>query len=959
MKRGFLTMVLHAHLPYVRHERIRNALEERWFYEAMSETYLPLLAMWERLQRQGTPFSYALVLSPTLLSLLADAEMAARYAEHLQKTIRLTEKELVRTVHEPQVQELARMYRATYVDLSDRFERYGRNLIPQFVRLAVSGHLELLTCAATHGFLPVISREELRQGQIRLAVETHQRLTGLQPQGIWLPECGYFPGIEEVLEQEGLRYFLVDSHAFAASSASEQQGESGHDLHAPLRVGASQVVALARDPQAAQQVWSSFVGYPGDGAYREYYRDIGFDLDWGYIREFVHPEGIRVNTGIKYHRVTGAGPHKALYQPDLAQKKVREHAAHFVAARLDALERESGKSRAPLITAPFDAELFGHWWFEGPQWLEQVALQVQDTALKLTTPSRYLQAYPETDAAAEMSMSSWGRGGYADVWVNETNDWIYPHLHRLEEKLIRLLHRKSRDGLEERTERALRQMAREVLLAQASDWAFIMAMNTTVQYATERVETHVQQAMALAEAIERGEIPASFVQALEAQAPLFPELNVEAFLGRDMTAVRQKSSLRVLMLCWEFPPRTVGGLARHVYDLSRALAQEGIEVHVVTCHGADTPETEEIEGVTVHRVYLPDYEDGPFTEWAALLNIRLAAMGARVLSGYGPFDLIHAHDWLVAESARHLSEVGDCPLVTTIHATEYGRHHGLHNDLQRQIAEMEKQLAAESEEVIVCSQYMRAELRDIYGVDAEKLHVLPNGVDLTELRKGTEEQAYDHAHALSDVNTPHFSAPTIFYVGRLVPEKGVQVLLEAASHVFAEIPHARFQIAGKGPMLAELQDLAARLGITDRVDFLGFVTDEQRNRLMRQASVAVFPSLYEPFGIVALEAMGLGIPTVAGRTGGLAEIIEHGDDGWLVEPGNARDLAATLLALLRNPQQTAAVAKRGLLKTETQFGWATIARDTCRVYRQAISQHAMLAERDREPTPSDLRPVST
>lgn len=938
----YMAMVLHAHLPYVRHEESRQALEERWLFEAYSETYLPLLAIWERLERKGTPFAFALTVSPTLLTLLCDREMSSRYVRHLKKTVELARRELVRTVHEPEVQRLARMYYARYVELLDRFERYGRNIVPQLVGLADRGHLEILTCSATHGFLPALGNRNSQQAQIRVAVETHRRLTGRTPRGIWLAECGYVPGIESVLEEQGLQYFLVDSHAFDPVADSS--------VYAPLRVGSSQVYALARDPEAARQVWSSFVGYPGDPDYREYYRDIGFDLDFETVKDFVHPDGIRVNTGIKYHRITGAGDQKELYRPEIAEQRCQEHAAHFVASRrqkLDEITHFLGNNgQPPLIVAPYDAELFGHWWFEGPQWLEQVALQSAAAGVEMTTPGRYLDLYPEAKSA-EMSMTSWGRGGYAEVWVNPANDWIYPHLHRIEERLIDLVRRKQRDGMDDLTAQALRQMAREVLLAESSDWAFIMTMGTTVEYAVRRTEEHLHQAALLAEAIETGSIDEAVLRALEAASPIFPDLNLDVFL--DGWDVENTARRRVLMLAWEFPPRTVGGLARAVYDLSRALAQEGAEVHVVTCHGDETLEREVVEGVCVHRVTAPVHEDGgDFALWATVLNVRLAAMANRVLSAYGPFDVIHAHDWLVADSALMLSEMSGCPLVSTIHATEYGRHHGLHNDLQRKIAGIEQELAQRSREVIVCSEYMRAEMRFIYQVPPEKLRVLPNGVDLAEVTRGTQQ-----ALGLPRQRRGKDAGATVFYVGRLVREKGVQVLLDSAPAVLRVFPDTVFQIAGKGPMLEALQRQAAELGIGHAVQFLGFVDDERRNQLIEQADAAVFPSLYEPFGIVALEAMGIGTPTVVSQTGGLAEIVEHEVDGWLVEPGDSAQLAATLLQILSDPERAREASARGREKTITRYGWGSIARGTMQVYEDVITEHQNgrpeVAEREEKP----------
>ncbi len=923
MKKGCLALVLHAHLPYVRHERAAWALEERWLYEALSETYLPLLQVFERLRKERVPYSLTLSISPTLLTMLRDEELGERYVKHLQKTIELTEKERGRTANEPIVRALADMYADQYGGLLNSYESSGRDVVARFADLQRSGHLELITCGATHGFLPTIGSEELRRAQIGIACDTHEAMIGSRPRGIWLPECGYLPGVERLLAEQSLQYFVLDSHSFGSKS-----------VYHPLLINGTNVYALGRDPESTEQVWSSQIGYPGDPHYREYYRDIGFDLEESYIGNYVHPSGIRVNTGLKYFRVTGQGAHKELYDPQMARQRVEVHAEHFVRSRvekIDALAQiAGGGERPPLITAPFDAELFGHWWYEGPSWVERVARKLAGSELAMVTPSGYLRQYPQAERAA-LSMSSWGRGGYADVWLNERNGWIYPHLHRLEERLVNAVRRAERQSQPARkalTERALRQLAREVMLAEASDWAFMITMETTEAYGVGRLSEHLKNAERLAEQIEAERVSAEWLAELERSTPIFPDLRLDHLLPANCTPDRQQPPLRVLMLSWEFPPRTIGGLARHVYDLSRELARAGVEVHVITCQGEGTEAYAHLAGVHVHRVEVPELQEGRFVEWSALLNIRLSAMGRRAIESFGPFQLIHAHDWLVAESALWLSAQFGLPVISTIHATEHGRNHGIHSELQAQIYQIERRLAERSHEVIVCSASMRQELQELYGVAAQKLHVLNNAVDRKALAEGVDGRSRRASER----------EKVVFYVGRLVPEKGVQVLLASAPSWMNRYPQARIIIAGIGPMLATLQDQARELGIEGRVEFAGFVTDQERNRLLRDADVAVFPSLYEPFGIVALEAMAAGAPTVVSRTGGLAEIVEHGEDGWLVEPGDSNSLSETILQLFADPITCQQVAERGQQKVIERYSWPAIAEGTIAVYRRALQQ---------------------
>lgn len=389
--------------------------------------------------------------------------------------------------------------------------------------------------------------------------------------------------------------------------------------------------------------------------------------------------------------------------------------------------------------------------------------------------------------------------------------------------------------------------------------------------------------------------------------------------------------MRILMLSWEFPPRVVGGLAQHVYDLSAALATLGEEVHVITCSAPGSPQYELVNGVHVHRFHTYDVSSPHFVTWVAQFNIAMLEKALSLLNEIERVYIIHAHDWLVAYAARALKHALRLPLIATIHATEYGRNGGLHNDIQRHISDVEWWLTYEAWKIICCSHYMKNEVRQVFNLPEDKIEVIYNGVNPARFAVHTMRVTRDY-----------YAAPNeqiVFYVGRLVREKGVQVLLEAAPQILARHPQAKFIIAGKGPYAEELHRLAAALGIAQKVYFTGYVDDETRNNLYSWADVAVFPSLYEPFGIVALEAMAARVPVVVADTGGLSEIVEHGVDGLKFYPGNSRSLADMVVWLLKDRQLAQGLRQKAFKKVQEKFSWRDIALKTRRLYQQVWKEY--------------------
>jgi 1,4-alpha-glucan branching enzyme len=524
---GYLSLVLHAHLPYVRHPEYDDFLEEDWLYEAITETYIPLLEVFDGLERDGVDWRLTMSVTPTLAAMLSDPLLQYRYVRHLDNLIALAGKEVERTRWQPEFHHLALMYHTRFTRAREMFvNQCGNNLLRGFRRFFDTGKLELITCGATHGFLPLMEpvNRKAARAQVEVGCREFERHFGKRPQGLWLPECGYTPGLDELLRDAGIRYFFVDTHAIMFAEPRPKYG-----VYAPVLCPRSGVAALARDTESSKQVWSAIEGYPGDYNYREFYRDVGFDLDYEYLRPHLHQTGLRTHLGIKYYKITGRGNHKEAYNTRAALEKVAEHAGNFMFNREKQVEWLAGAmDRPPLIIAPYDAELFGHWWFEGPDWINLLLrkMHYDQQTIKTATIPEYLDRHPKNQVT-QPTMSSWGYKGYCEVWLEGSNDWIYRHLHEGSDRMVELA-RANPDAPPLRR-RALNQAARELLLAQSSDWAFIMKTGTMVDYARERTRVHVLNFNHLYDQLRSGDIDEAWLAEIERRHNLFPDVDYRVY----------------------------------------------------------------------------------------------------------------------------------------------------------------------------------------------------------------------------------------------------------------------------------------------------------------------------------------------------------------------------------------------------------------------------------------------
>jgi len=582
---GYLSLVLHAHLPFVRHPEHDRFLEESWLFEAVIEVYIPLLQLLERWRRDGVKAPLTITLSPTLCAMLQDGLLQERVARRLDDLIALTEKEIQRTHWQPRFRDLALFYQQRLNGIRETYAGYGRDLLGAFRQCQDNGQVEIITTAATHALLPLLaSHPPSLRAQIMTARDHYRSCFGREPRGIWLPECAWAAEIEPALREAGLRWFILDSHGILHARPQPR-----YSIFAPL-ITPGGLAAFGRDLDSARQVWSRQEGYPGDPRYRDFYRDAGFDLDMDYVRAYLPANGVRGFTGLKYFRITGAGAVKEPYDRGVAVRAADEHARHFLSARLSQIEHlEGALDRPPLVLCPYDAELLGHWWYEGPEFLDFFVRKAffDQKMFTIITPEQYLERHPVNQMASPAA-SSWGEHGYWGVWLNEQNEWIYAHLRVAQERMTELVRKfgpggaplnepeeerqsggksdrqrakemasspppsprlrragqptppeKEREKIEASESfgsqtngaptslqaRALKQAGRELLLAQASDWPFMLRTGTNADYARKRVKDHLLHFTRLYERLMNGGIDETRLSEMEGINSIFPDLD--------------------------------------------------------------------------------------------------------------------------------------------------------------------------------------------------------------------------------------------------------------------------------------------------------------------------------------------------------------------------------------------------------------------------------------------------
>jgi 1,4-alpha-glucan branching enzyme len=507
---GYLSFTLHAHLPYViNHGTWPHGIE--WLHEAAAETYLPLLRVLRRLEADGIALHCNLVLSPILLEQLAHPVFRTEFPKYIERKVLAAREDeaYFHSTGEDHYAETARFWESFFSEALNDFEALGRDIAGGFLHFHRKGTIDIVTGGASHGYLPLLGTDESVRAQVRLAVQTHQHHLGERPKGMWIPECGYraagfwdFPvgdqdgrqigpgseriGIEQALGESDLEFFFVDTHLAQEGVTQHRSGQypqhDNHRLFQPYCVagesdGICNPAVFPRDPRSGAQVWSTESGYPGDPEYLDFHKK-------------------RWPGGHRYWRVTGAGVDmndKQPYTAYNAAERAKVHASHFVDVVWRSLQPSFGDPTPPIFCSPFDAELFGHWWFEGALWLEAVARVLHDhpCGLELTTCSAYLANHPP-NGLIRMREGSWGANGTDHVWLNQETSWTYTRLYPAE-LYLREVCTAARWRESELGERIVKQLCRELLLLESSDWQFLITTGAARDYAEQRFQTHSDQ----------------------------------------------------------------------------------------------------------------------------------------------------------------------------------------------------------------------------------------------------------------------------------------------------------------------------------------------------------------------------------------------------------------------------------------------------------------------------------
>ncbi|MFN0206814.1 MAG: 1,4-alpha-glucan branching protein domain-containing protein [Planctomycetota bacterium] len=565
---GRFALVLHSHIPFVlRHGRWPHGTD--WLCEAAAESYLPILASLERLHRDKIPSRLTLTMSPILCEQLADPDFKNEFSEWL----RVKGEQVRADSRRPELSHVAATWLAWLSETQNRFDTIEGNIVSAFRKYEELGMIEIGTCAATHGYLPLLSRDESVSLQLRVAVETHEKHFGKKPRGIWLPECAYRPryewtppigrdagkyrwmrqGIEESVAKLGIQYFFVDAHLvhagdplsiyrnFYSSLASlrgyEERFPQSPKTRSPLatyqvksRGATATATAFIREPRTSLQIWSRDEGYPGDGFYLDFHKR-------------------NVANGMRYYRVTGPGAadaNKAVYEPEVAAARAEEHARHFVWLIGETLRSRSESGELDgIVCSPFDTELFGHWWFEGPLFIEHVFRHLAETDIVAVAASDELNN-TATRETVQLMEGSWGEGGDHRAWLNNDTEWTWNRLYDAEADIADAakIWKSKISAASPATltilQRAMKQALRELLLLQSSDWQFAITTRSARDYAERRFATHYVELKRLADIVRRGlntEITdpedLAYLEAMERRDRAFQNMDIDSFINNS------------------------------------------------------------------------------------------------------------------------------------------------------------------------------------------------------------------------------------------------------------------------------------------------------------------------------------------------------------------------------------------------------------------------------------------
>ena len=517
-----ISFVLHGHAPFVRHPGQLSSPQERWFFESLSETYIPLLEVFDRLDRDHIPFRMGLSLSPTLCHMFCDELLIQRYLDYTGKQVEFGERELERTSGDIELQKLVKHFHDRIIEKRAFFTgRYESNILKGFDYYQKKGRLEILATAATHAFLPFYTAcPEAVQAQLEVAIASYRTYFGRHPSGFWLPELGWKEELDSWLRSYNFSYTIVDAHALAFARPYAEKG-SFYPGRTPQGI-----FVLGRDFYAAQEM----AELARDPVYRYDSRDQGFELPLENVRLFLGPQDSRMGTGYKYWACGQDGSGSVLYNPALAKDRAMNQARTFLASRLSRLKSASNlMENCALSLCAFEIDSFGRFWHEGPEFIETLFREgTKHEEIQFLTPVEYLCKLDSSTFQVLMpEYSSWGINGYAETWLDSSNDWMYRHTTQALERMVEIAERfPNNTGLKER---ALNQAAREILLVLASDWSKMLYKQENTEYARNRIENSLRNFTTIYEALGSNYISTEWLTQLERRHNIFPNINYRVF----------------------------------------------------------------------------------------------------------------------------------------------------------------------------------------------------------------------------------------------------------------------------------------------------------------------------------------------------------------------------------------------------------------------------------------------
>ncbi len=523
---GYFGLVLHGHMPYCKKSGVWPAGEE-WLLEAMNETYIPMLNILRELKEKGIKTAITINITPILAEQLADEYMKQRFTEYMDALISRCKNDIERFKNHPKRKKISEFHLKNCIHVLDTFyHNYYRDVLGTFKWLQDEGMVELITCAATHGFLPLLESDSGIFSQIQLAVDTHKKYFNKEPKGIWIPECAYRPkehkngkfreSIDYWLNNSGLEYFFIDSHGILNAEMMEQKNKIGLNTNFGYKLETG-VSVFGRNKKTSRQVWDAKIGYPGDPFYREFHKKDS-------------------ESGFHYWRITDKTlktDKKELYDIIMAQERVKFHANNFISIMEEELNAFINKyNKKGIIISPYDFELYGHWWMEGIDWLKKIfELISSNNNIEMITFSEYVSQYKDDFSIIKMKESSWGEGGHFQVWKNQEHAWIWPYISGSIKELENVL--KMNSNPTEWELRILKQIARELLLMEGSDWPFLLYTRQAKEYANQRFHHHHQRFLKLIWAAkdfsDKSRINLKALEEIESIDSCFQDLNIDYF----------------------------------------------------------------------------------------------------------------------------------------------------------------------------------------------------------------------------------------------------------------------------------------------------------------------------------------------------------------------------------------------------------------------------------------------